>query len=142
MTQDSGRCFVGLGSAFVARVRFAPPMGAGNSYPQEVRNAFTYVEKRISEGIEPLPTSSGKPTFCEVQATARLTQSPTILYPLGDKCTKSLERKAPYTIHSSLLQMSSGVRTMLGSLHFIRDMNTPSFNINRTFIVCNHSMPL
>ena len=70
-------------------------------------------EKRISEGIEPLPSSSGKPTFCEVQATARLTQSPTILYPLGDKCTRSLERVAPCTIHSSLLQISSGVRTIL-----------------------------
>ena len=117
--------------AGVCRTRaLRPPMGAGKSYPQQVQNAFTHVKKRISEGIEPLTSSSGVPTFCEVQATARLTHSPTNLYPLMDKCTKSLERIAPCTIHSSLLQMSSGVRTMLDSMHFIRDMNTPSLKIS------------
>ena len=107
-----------------------PPMGSGKSYPQEVQNAFTHIKKRISECIEPLTSSSGLPTFCAVQATARLTHSPTNLYPLMDKCTKSLERIAPCTIHSSLLQMSSGVRTMLDSMHFIGDMNTPSLKIS------------
>ena len=107
-----------------------PPMGTGKLYPQRVRNAFTHVEKRISEGIEPLTSSSGVPTFCEVQATACLTHSPTNLYPLMDKCTKSLERIAPCRIHTSLLQMSLGVRTMLDSMHYICAMNTSSLKIS------------
>ena len=60
---------VGLEPAFAEHVRFTP-MGTGKLYPQEVRNAFTHVEKRISKGIEPLPSSLREPTFCEVQATA------------------------------------------------------------------------
>ena len=54
-----------------------PPHWHGKSYPQEVQNTFTHFEKRISKGIQPLPSSSGVPTFCEVKATARLTQSST-----------------------------------------------------------------
>ena len=103
-----------------------PPMSMGKLYPQEVRNAFTHVKKRISEGIAPLTSSSGVLTFSMVQATARLMHSPTNLYPLMNKCTKSLER-----IHSSLLQMAQGVRTMLDSMHFIRDINTPSLKISK-----------
>ena len=102
-------CFVGLGPVFSEHVRFAPPMSMGKLYPQEVRNAFTHVKKRISEGIAPLTSSSGVLTFSMVQATARLMHSPTNLYPLMNKCTKSLER-----IHSSILQMAQGGQDYAG----------------------------
>ena len=38
-----------------------PPMGSGKSYPQEVQNAFTHIEKRISQEIISLSRMAGGP---------------------------------------------------------------------------------
>ena len=97
---------------------------------QVVQNTPTHVEKRISKGIAHLNSSSEVLLSSAVQATAQVMHSPTNLYPWLVKCSMSLEMITPGTIHSSLPQMSSGVKKILDSMHFIHDMKTPSLKIS------------
>ena len=75
-------------------------------------------------------SSSGDLSSSAVQTTAHLMHSPTNLYPWMVKCTMSLERITTGRIHSSLPLTSSGVKTILDSVHFIREMKTPSLKIS------------